>query len=83
MNPYRAVVDMAEAMTEALGPNMGPNMGPYSGEELEKALNSGKGVMYYSDVDELTVLGKMGLSINRGRPMEKLSWDIVYGEERE
>jgi hypothetical protein len=44
INAYRAVADMAEAMTEALG----PNLAAYSGMELEEALKSRGGVMYYS-----------------------------------
>ncbi|CZR50373.1 uncharacterized protein PAC_00245 [Phialocephala subalpina] len=80
MNSYRAVADMAEAMTEILG----LNLAPYSGTELEKALRKRKGrVMYYADVDEGRGLGKVGLSSRRRGKMGKLRWDVVYGEERD
>lgn len=80
MNSYRAVTDMAEAIREVLG----PNTAPYSGQELEKALKRcDSKVMYVADVDELTGLGKVGLSSRKKGKMEKLSWDVVYGEERE
>lgn len=80
LNSYRAVADIAEAMTEILG----PNLAPYSGKELEKALKKRKGrVMYYADVDEGTGLGKVGLSSRRRGKMGKLRWDVIYGEEKD
>lgn len=77
MNTYPAVVDMAEAMTEALG----PNLAAYSGGELDEALKERGGVMYYSDVDEVTGLGKVGMTVRKRGGMGKLSWDVVYGED--
>jgi hypothetical protein len=79
MNPYRAVKDMADAMTEELG----PNMAPYSGQELEKAVKeSKKCIMYAAEVNQQSGLGKIRLSTAKNEPMGKLDFELEYGEER-
>ena len=58
-------------------------MGPYSGQELDKALRKRKAkIMYCEEVDEVTGLGRVGLSSRKKTPMGKLRWDLVYGEEK-
>ncbi|KAF8852026.1 hypothetical protein BDZ45DRAFT_126760 [Acephala macrosclerotiorum] len=88
MNTYRAVVDLAGAMTEVLG----PNMDAYSGPELENALrgesfceeNPGEigRVMYTTEIDEATGLGRIKLSARKRGKLGKLDFNTEYGEKR-
>lgn len=78
MNSFRAAVDLSEVMAEALG----PNTAAYSGSELEKALAQKPGIMYNAEVDEITGLGRIRLTTRKRGKMEKLSWSVVYGEEK-
>jgi hypothetical protein len=71
MNSFRAVADVA--MTEALG----PNTAAYSGSELQRALAKKPGIVYNAELDEVTGLGKVGLTTRKRGKMGERSWSVV------